>query len=340
MDQDEALRTTPVADPPRRPPKDMVWIPGGSFLMGSEAFYLEERPVHEARADGLWMDQHPVTVAEFRRFVRDTGHTTVAETTPDPAAFPDASPDQLVPGSLVFTPPTRRVSLDDYRAWWSWVPGAQWRHPEGPGSGLHGLDRHPVTHVSYVDALAYAAWAGKALPTETEWELAARGGLPGAAYAWGDDPAPRGRMMANTWQGDFPLHNDLLDGYARTSPVGRFPPNGYGLVDVTGNVWEWTTQVWTSDHSAAATGSTYDGAAASGPAPEAHRCCGPDRGPSDRAEPAGQDREDSPRVIKGGSHLCAPNYCLRYRPAARQLQTIDTSTSHLGFRCVRRDLPG
>ena len=164
MDQDEALRAALPADAPRRPPKDMVWIAGGSFLMGSEEFYPEERPVHEARSDGFWMDQHPVTVAEFRRFVRDTGHTTVAETTPDAAAFPDASPDQLVPGSLVFTPPTRRVSLDDYRAWWSWVPGAQWRHPEGPGSGLHGLDRHPVTHVSYVDALAYAAWAGKACP--------------------------------------------------------------------------------------------------------------------------------------------------------------------------------
>ncbi len=318
---------------PSRRPKDMVWVPGGAFLMGSADFYPEEKPVHRARVDGFWMDEHPVTVAEFRRFIKSTGYVTVAETAPDPSDFPGADPEQLVPGSLVFTPPTRPVSLEDFRAWWSWVPGAQWRHPEGPGSTLHGLDRHPVTHVSYADAVAYADWAGKELPTEAEWEFAARGGLDGATYAWGDDFAPRGRMMANTWQGDFPVHNELLDGYARTSPVGRFPPNGYGLVDVTGNVWEWTGEDYTGSHTdAAATPVAPPTAAAAGQA----TCCGPQRTP-------GADQSERPpaappttKVIKGGSHLCAPNYCLRYRPAARQSQTVDTSTSHLGFRCIIR----
>ena len=205
-----------------RPPKNMVWVPGGAFPMGSADFYPEERPVHAAEVDPLWMDQHPVTVREFRRFVRETGHVTVAETAPEATEFPDADPAQLVPGSLVFTPPSHPVRLDDYRAWWSWMPAAQWRRPQGPGSTLDGLEQHPVTHVAYADAVAYAAWAGKELPTEAEWEHAARGGLEGATYTWGDEFAPRGRMMANTWQGDFPLHNDLLDGYDRTSPVGSF----------------------------------------------------------------------------------------------------------------------
>ena len=253
--------------------KNMVWVPGGDFLMGSEDFYPEERPVHPARVDGFWMDAHPVTVAEFRRFVKATGHVTVAETAPEAADFPDAAADQLVPGSLVFTPPSHRVSLDDYRAWWSWVPGAQWRHPEGPGSTLNGRELHPVTHVAYADALAYAAWAGKELPTEAEWEFAARGGLEGAVYAWGDEVTPRGRQMANTWQGDFPVHNDVLDGYERTSPVGAFPPNGYGLVDMTGNVWEWTCQDYTSSHAAspAAQEAVADG------------CCAPRRTPEEDA---------------------------------------------------------
>jgi formylglycine-generating enzyme required for sulfatase activity len=276
------------------------------------------------------MDTKPVTVAEFRRFVKATGHVTTAELPPDPEHYPDAAPDQLVAGSLVFTPPARRVSLDDFRAWWSWLPGAQWRHPEGPESTLHGRELHPVTHVSAEDAAAYAAWAGKAVPTEAEWEFASRGGLDQATYAWGEEFAPRGRMMANTWQGDFPHHNDLLDGYERTSPVGKFPPNGYGLLDVTGNVWEWTASAFTADHSLAA-----GGAPASSEGPDdadTHACCGP-------ARPAVADPPVDPLrrlVIKGGSHLCAPSYCLRYRPAARQAQTADSSTSHLGFRCIVR----
>jgi formylglycine-generating enzyme required for sulfatase activity len=296
----------------------MVWVPDGDFLMGNDSFYPEERPVHRRSVPGLWMDQHPVTNAEFRRFVKATGHITTAETTPNAADFPDATDDQLVPGSLVFTPPDHPVPLHDYRLWWSWVPGAQWRHPEGPGSTLHGRDRHPVVHVSQSDAAAYAAWVGKELPTETEWEYAARGGLEGATYAWGDSPTVRGRMMANTWHGRFPHENLRTDGYQRTSPVGSFPPNGYGMVDVCGNVWEWTRTPFTPDHRGLVEGKQY---------PAARPCCGP----APRA-PA----TDQQLVIKGGSHLCAPNYCLRYRPAARQAQTPDTSTSHLGFRCAVR----
>jgi sulfatase modifying factor 1 len=308
--------------------KGMAWIPGGEFAMGSQDFYPEERPVHGARVAGFWMDAHPVTVAEFRRFVKATGHITQAETAPDAADFPQADAEQLVPGSLVFTPPAAPVGLEDFRAWWSWVPGAQWRHPEGPGSTLHGRELHPVTHVAYADALAYAAWAGKQLPNEAEWEFAARGGLEGAVFAWGDEFAPRGRMMANTWQGDFPVHNELLDGYERTSPVGAFPPNGYGLVDITGNVWEWTCQDYTSSHLVATAAADQQQSAT---------CCGPSRDPGGVAAAASPGTTgSSPKVIKGGSHLCSPNYCLRYRPAARQPQSPDTSTSHLGFRCVSR----
>jgi len=304
--------------------RGMVRVPGGRFRMGSHDFYPEEAPVHDRDVDAFWMDESPVTVAMFRRFVKDTGHVTTAERPPDPEAYPDASPEQVVPGSLVFTPPSHRVPLDDFLQWWSWVPGAQWRHPEGPGSTTHGRELHPVTHVSHEDATAYARWAGKELPTEAEWEFACRGGLEGATYAWGDEPEPNGRAMANTWQGDFPVHNDLLDGYERTSPVGAFAPNGYGLKDVTGNVWEWTDSAWTEDH----TEDHTESATASGG--EEHACCG------GGGRPASPVAEPASLVIKGGSHLCAPNYCLRYRPAARQRQTTDSSTSHLGFRCILR----
>ena len=208
----------------------MVGVPGGKFLMGSTDFYPEERPVHRVAVDGFWMDSHPVTVAEFRRFVKATGHVTVAERPPDPADYPDADPALLVPGSLVFRRPPGRSACTTTAHWWAYVPGARWQQPGGPGSTRHGRDRHPVTHVAYEDAEAYAAWAGKALPTEAEWEYAARGGLDGAAFAWGDEFAPGGRMMANTWQGEFPWQNLTTDGYEGTSPVGAFPPNGYGLV--------------------------------------------------------------------------------------------------------------
>ena len=285
----------------------MAWVPGGEFAMGSEAFYPEEAPVRRVGVEGFWIDERPVTVAEFRRFVKATGHISVAERPLDPADYPGADPGALVPGALVFQPSRGPVDLRDFRNWWAYVPGTTWERPEGPASDTYTRGRHPVTQVAYEDAQAYAAWAGKELPTEAEWEYAARGGLDGAVFAWGDEFAPEGRMMANTWQGEFPWQNLMSDGYAGTSPVGSFSPNGYGLYDMTGNVWEWTC----------------DKANGNG---AARPCCAPSE--------AG---EHIPRrVIKGGSHLCAPSYCLRYRPAARQFEAVDTSTGHIGFRCVVR----
>jgi formylglycine-generating enzyme len=260
----------------------------------------------------LWVEEHSVTNAQFRRFVKATGYVTVAEQSPDPAGFPGAEATDLVPGSLVFLGSQGPVSLDDWTRWWDWVPGANWQHPEGPDSTLHGRELHPVVHVGYEDAAAYAAWIGKALPMECEWEHAARGGLADATYAWGEDFMPGDRIMANTWHGQFPWQNLHPHGFERTSPVRRFPPNGYGLYDVAGNVWEWTAMPWTADH-----GEPTD--------PSTHACCAPGM---DHVEE--QDR----RVIKGGSHLCAPSYCHRYRPAARQGHAVRSTTGHLGFRCV------
>jgi len=296
---------------------DMVRIAGGEFWMGSNDFYREERPARRAIAPSFWIDAHPVTNAQFAAFVDATGFVTLAEQPPDPALYPDADPMLLRPGSLVFTQPRSRVRLGDYRQWWAYVPGTSWRHPQGPESDLAGLADHPVVHVSFADASAYAQWAGKSLPSEIEWEFAARGGLDGAVYPWGDEFAPDGRQMANTWQGDFPWQNTALDGYERTSPVKSFPPNGYGLYDVAGNVWEWTATRYG--------GGTPEGASA-GEQPKS--CCIPS---------GGNDALNVRHVVKGGSHLCAPSYCLRYRPAARQGQTLDTSTSHIGFRCVVRE---
>lgn len=306
------------------PLKDMVWVPGGTFLMGSNDFYPEEQPAHRVTVDAFWMDEHPVTNVEFRRFVKATGYVTTAERQPDPASYAGVDPELLVPGSLVFRKPPRRVSLSDYRAWWAYLPGACWKHPEGPQSTLNGRDRHPVVHIAYEDAEAYAAWAGKALPTEAEWEFAARGGLEGATYVWGDEFAPKGRLRANTWQGEFPWQNLKADGYEGTSPVGAFAANGYGLYDMAGNVWEWTSDFFTPRH----------------PDEVIKPCCIPH---NPRVESAGQSAAGNPpglqitrKVLKGGSHLCAPNYCLRYRPAARQGEMVDSSASHIGFRCIVR----
>ena len=229
----------------------MRWVPTGEFRMGSDDFYPEEAPVTYVALDGFWIDERPVTVAEFRRFVRATGHVTIAERPLDAAAYPDADPDLLLPGALVFHPTPGPVDLGDYTNWWTYVPGANWRHPEGPGSTLHGRDRHPVTQVAFEDAAAYAQWAGKELPTEAEWEYAARGGLDGAVFAWGDEFMPRGKVMANTWHGEFPWQRLSAHRYDRTSPVASFPPNGYGLFDMTGNVWEWTADFFRPRHEGA-----------------------------------------------------------------------------------------
>jgi formylglycine-generating enzyme required for sulfatase activity len=304
----------------------MVWIPGGAFLMGSEAFYPEERPVRQVAVDGFWMDQYPVTVAEYRRFVKATGYVTMAERPLNAADYPDADPTLLVPGALVFQKTRGPVDLNNYHNWWAYVPGASWRHPEGPRSDVNGRNQHPVTQVAYEDAEAYAHWAGKELPTEAEWEFAARGGLEGATFAWGNEFAPNGQMMANTWQGQFPWQNLQLDGYEGTSPVGSFPPNGYGLYDMGGNVWQWTCDYFTLHH----------------PDEVEKPCCVPHNPrvttPQQSTFALGQPGETIPRrVMKGGSHLCAPNYCLRYRPAARQAEMVDTSTCHIGFRCLVRN---
>jgi len=294
----------------------MVRIPAGTLLQGSTDFYPEETPVLARAVDSFRISDHQVTNAEFRRFVKATGHVTVAEQAPDAADFPDADPDLLVPGSLVFVATSAPVPLTDWTRWWHWTPGADWRHPTGPGSTLNGLDRHPVVHVGHADALAYAAWADLRLPTEAEWEFAARGGLVGARYPWGDEFMPRGKVMANTWHGDFPWRNDLPKKNGYTVPVGGYPPNGYGLFDVSGNVWEWTASLWTADHADHPAPETVA-------APAEHSCCAP----------AVVERTEETRMVtKGGSHLCAPSYCHRYRPAARQGQTINSTTTHLGFR--------
>jgi formylglycine-generating enzyme required for sulfatase activity len=302
----------------------MVRIPGGTFRMGSNEHYPEERPAHQVTVDGFWIDAAPVTNARFRGFVEETGHVTFAEIVPDPADYPGALPEMLFAGSLVFIQPAGPVDRRNIGNWWHWMKGADWRHPQGPESSIEGKDDHPVVHVTYQDAEAFAAWEGKALPTEAEWEFAARGGLEGKAYAWGDEFIPGGRFMANTWQGEFPWEQRNEDGHPGTSPVGSFAPNGYGLFDMIGNTWEWTTDWYTPKH----TGDVVKA------------CCIP-RNPLGAAmelsyDPSQPNVRIPRKVLKGGSHLCAPNYCRRYRPAARYPEPIDTSTSHVGFRCIRR----
>jgi sulfatase modifying factor 1 len=306
-------------------------IPGGQFQMGSDVHYPEERPSRDVIVDDFWIDACAVTNAEFARFVTDTGYRTVAERPLDPALYPDPAPGMLVPGSLVFHMTDGPVDTRDPRNWWRYVPGACWKHPEGPGSTITGREAHPVVQVAYEDADAYAAWAGKSLPTEAEWEYAARGGLVAAEFAWGDEFTPGGRHMANTWQGPFPWRNFADDprrgdGFAGTAPVACFPANGFGLHDMAGNVWEWTADWYAASHQA------------SSPSP----CCAPRNprgGPMDGSFDPALPRSPIPRkVVKGGSFLCAPNYCRRYRPAARQPQMVDSAMSHLGFRCVRRGI--
>ena len=291
----------------------LVPIAGGTFRMGSEGWYPEEGPVVEVTVEPFAIARYAVTNRQFAEFAEATGHVTTAERELDPAELPGV--DDREPGSLVFTSTAGPVDLRDWRQWWRWVPGASWRHPRGPGSSIEGLGDHPVVQVSFDDATAYAAWAGLRLPTEAEWELAARGGLDGATFAWGEEP--NDSMRANTWQGRFPYRNTGAgaSGWVGTAPVGSFPPNGFGLFEMTGNVWEWTADAWTDGHRGPAA------------APLKVSCgCSPDpvAGP-------GEDR----RVLKGGSHLCAPEYCLRYRPAARSPQTPDSAATHIGFRCAR-----
>ena len=317
-------RTPAPPGPPPRP--DMVWIPGGTYEMGSHDHYPEERPVHPVTVDGFWIDQYPVTNERFRRFVEATGHVTFAEIAPDPKDYPGAMPSMLFAGSLVFVKPAGPVDLDNLSNWWTFMRGADWRHPTGPKSSIGGRKRHPVVHVAFADAEAFARWDGKALPTEAEWEHAARGGLAGVEYAWGSEMTPRGRHMANTWQGAFPWQNLVADRYEGTSPVDAFPPNGYGVSDMIGNVWEWTTDWYRPIH-----------------AEPIRTCCVPHnpRGgaESESYDPRMPNMKIPRKVLKGGSHLCAPNYCRRYRPAARFPEPVDTSTCHVGFRCVARVKP-
>ncbi|TCH95987.1 formylglycine-generating enzyme family protein [Roseococcus sp. SYP-B2431] len=302
----------------------MTYISGGLFRMGSDTHYPEEAPAHLVSVDAFWIDTAPVTNARFLSFVKATGHVTVAETAPDARDYPGAKPEMLHPASLVFRGTRGPVSLRDWSKWWELRRGADWRHPHGPGSSLDGLDDHPVVHVALADALAYAQWAGKDLLTEAEWEFAAWGGRSDAEYAWGDELTPGGRHMANTWQGAFPYKNSAEDGWHGTSPVGAFPANGYGLFDMIGNVWEWTRDWYSPRHE-----------------PDAAKACCIPHNPRGAAE-AGSHDLSLPgiriprRVLKGGSFLCAPSYCRRYRPAARHAQPVDTSTCHIGFRCALR----
>ena len=301
----------------------MIALEGGTFTMGSDRFYPEEAPPHRVTVGRFRIDEHPVTNDQYRRFVEATGYVTVAERPLDLSGIPGAPMTTLGPGSLVFTPTEGPVDLSNSHNWWRYIEGASWRHPQGPESSIDGLGDHPVVHIAYEDALAYARWAGKELPTEAEWEFAARGGLEGKVFTWGDEIEPNGKIMANTWHGEFPWRRDDPFGFERTSPVGSFPPNGYGLYDMAGNVWEWTAD-WFRPHGATA-------------ALVERACCAPPAASAEESYDPTQPHIRIPRkVLKGGSHLCAPSYCMRFRPAARMPQMIDTGMSHLGFRCVQR----
>ena len=290
--------------------EDLIWIPPQTAVVGSDEHYPEEAPVHPVSVEGFWMQAHPVTNAEFAEFVAATGYVTVAERALNPAHYPGAPKENLQPGSMVFTRTSGPVDLRHLSHWWTWTPGASWRHPLGPRSSIAKRADHPVVHVAYEDAQTYATWARRSLPTEAEWETAARSGLGHTTYTWGDEPERPGHRLANYWHGDFPWRPDA--GYGRTTPVGSFPPNGYGLFDMAGNVWEWTTD-WYTDTRAG------------------DPCC-----EADSYDPAQPQFRIPRKVVKGGSFLCADSYCRRYRPAARRPQPIDTGMSHIGFRCVAR----
>lgn len=317
---------TQPAAPPEDGPEGMVWIPGGEFVMGSDDADATEAegPLHQVKVDGFWMDETEVTNAQFREFVEATGYITIAERPIDweemkkqlPPGTPKPPDDVLVPGSLVFSPPDHAVALHDYSQWWQWMPEADWQHPKGPGSSIEGKDNHPVVHIAYEDAVAYAEWAGKRLPTEAEWEFAARGGVYEKPFAWGDELTPDGKYLANFFQGNFPHNNALMDGYNASAPVRSFPPNGYGLYDIIGNVWEWSSDWYRYDAYQSRTGKLTVN-------PE---------GPAMCYDP--QDPYALKRVIKGGSFLCSREYCSNYRPSARMATSIDSGQEHLGFRCV------
>jgi formylglycine-generating enzyme len=287
-----------------------MWIPAQTAVVGSDEHYPEEGPARAVSVDGFWMQAHQVTNADFTEFVKDTGYVTVAERHLNPADYPDAPAENLQPGSMVFHRTAGPVDLRHLNLWWTWTPGASWQHPVGPLSSIDKRADHPVVHVAYEDAEAYAAWAGLSLPTEAEWETAARGGLEHATYTWGTEREREDQRLANYWHGDFPWRPEK--GYGRTAPVGSYPPNGYGLYDMAGNVWEWTTDWYTGTRAA-------------------QSCCA-----EDSYDPAQPQFKIARKVIKGGSFLCADNYCLRYRPAARRPQMVDTGMSHIGFRCVKR----
>jgi formylglycine-generating enzyme required for sulfatase activity len=330
---DDFLPTAELAGPPPSPtPAGMAWIPGGEFSMGSKdprgdvcggnEPMDDARPVHRVSVDGFWMDKTEVTNAEFARFIAATNYVTVAERPLRPADYPGVPADKLVPGSIVFTPPAHAVPLDNAFRWWSWVPGANWRHPEGPATDLKGRDRHPVVHVAYEDAAAYAAWAGKDLPTEAQWEFAARGGRSGEVYAWGRELNPAGKKMANIWEGPFPHQNSATDGFAGIAPVASFPANSYGLHDVAGNVWEWCKDWYAPD--------TYAKMASMG---------GTVRNPLGPAQSASFDPGEpgmAKRVQRGGSFLCTDQYCTRYMVGSRGKCAPDTGSNHAGFRCVKK----
>jgi formylglycine-generating enzyme len=311
----------------RKAPPAMAWITGGAFLMGTndKESFPNERPAHLVQVQGFWMDEHDVTNAEFSKFVEATGYVTTADRKINwedlkkelPPGAPKPDDSALAPGALVFTPTSGPVPLNDLSAWWRWVPGANWRHPEGPQSSIQGRENHPVVQVSWYDALAYAQWAGKRLPTEAEWEFAARGGLESKRYVWGDEFKPVGKHMANTWQGQFPVTNTAEDGFVGTSPVGSFPANGYGLYDMAGNVWQWCSDWYRVDTNIEAASKNV---------------CRDPRGPTESYDPG--DPYSPKRVVKGGSFLCNPSYCESYRPSARRGTPPDTGSSHTGFRCV------